>query len=252
MKGMKKVVRGFISVTMLFALSFSTVKVEAALSQKDVQGIQLVSEDKIGELTNAIDYEREYIRAKAGVSDLPITKEMLDACEASITDSNGNKENLNIYATVKKLGQVQRSNGLRNIYTVSVFASTKTDSGSAQESNTIAYGSVTWIDNFGLGNELVSVAGGWGPGYQDQLAGRAVEYGANTNDPDSRASKSPSENEYSYEGNSKMIGWVMFLDSTVRVNGNILRLRVVGSIFPNVAKRITWNVYEENIYAKYF
>lgn len=48
MKGMKKVVRGFISVTMLFVLSFSTVKVEAALSQKDVPGFQLVSEDKIG------------------------------------------------------------------------------------------------------------------------------------------------------------------------------------------------------------
>lgn len=230
MKGMKKVVKGVISVTMLFVLSFSTVKAEAPLSQKDVSGLQLVSEDKIGELTNAIDYQREYTRARAGVSDIPVTKEVLDACEASITDSNGNKENLTVYATVKKLGQVQRSNSLSNIYTLSVFADTKTDSGTEQKYDTIAHGSVTWIDNFGLRNEMVSVEGGWIPGNNNQLLNRVVYYGANTDNPGSTATKTPSENTYSYEGTSSMQGWVIFLDSTVKVDGASLRLRVVSSM----------------------
>lgn len=195
-----------------------------------MSGLQLVSEDKIGELANAIDYQREYIRARAGVSDIPVTKKVLDACEASITDTNGNKENLTVYATVKKLGQVQRSNSLCNIYTLSVFASTKIDSGSEQKYETVAFGSVTWIDNFGLRNELVSVDGGWIPGYKNQLLNRVVSYGANTNNPDSTATEYPSENTYSYPGTSSMQGWVLFLDSTVKVDGASLRLRVVSSI----------------------
>lgn len=233
MKGMKKVVRSVISVTMLFVLSFSTVKAEASLSQKNVSGLQLVSEDKIVELTNALNYQREYTRATAGLSDIPVTKEVLDACEASITDSNGNKENLTVYATVKKLGQVQHSKSISNIYTLSVFASTKTDSGSGQKYQTTAYGSVTWIDNFGLQNKLVSVAGGWMPGNNNQLLNRVVSYGAQTNNPDSSVSVALSENEnsYSYAATESMQGWVLFCDSNVKVDGADLRLRVISSIF---------------------
>lgn len=100
----------------------------------------------------------------------------------------------------------------------------------AQKYDTIVHGNVTWIDNFGLRNELVSVDGGWIPGYKNKLLNKVVEYGANTNNPDSTAIKTPSENTYSYAGTSSMQGCVMFLDSTVQVDGASLRLRVVGSI----------------------
>ena len=230
MKYMKRLIKGIISATMLFGVSISTVEAKEPLHQKEISELNTVTEDRIDELTNAIDYEQEYLRAKAGLSDLPITKEIMDACEASIINADGNKQILETYATVKKLGQVQRSNGLNNVYSLTVFSATKTNSGNAQKWDTTAYGTVTWIDNLGMQNEMVNAAGGWTPGYNDELTDRAVEYGAMTNDENSSAWRYPAGNSFSYDGNSNMKGWVIFLDSTVNVKGSLLRLRVTSSI----------------------
>lgn len=64
---------------------------------------------------------------------------------------------------------------------------------------------------------MVNVSGGWNPGYYDELLKRVVEYGAMTNNENSSAWRYPSGNQYSYDGNSNMKGWVIFLDSTVDV-----------------------------------
>lgn len=230
MKSIKRVISGMISAIILFALSLTMVEAKETFHKEDNPDISLVTEDRIGELTNTIDYEQEYLRANAGLSDIPVTKEMLSLCEASITDSDGNEQILDTYATVKRLGQVQRSNGLGNVYSLTIFSATKTDSGTAQKSNTTAYGTVTWIDNLGLENKMVNASGGWNSGYNDQLLNRAVEYGAMTNNNNSSAFRNPSGNQFSYDGNSNMKGLVIFLDSTVNVNGSMLRLRVTGSI----------------------
>lgn len=231
MKSMKRIISGIISATVLFARSLSTVEAKEPLYQEEIPELYTVTEDRIDELTNAIDYEQEYLRAKAGMSDIPITKEIMDSCEASITDINGNKQILETYATVKKLGQVQRSDRLNNVYSLTVFSTTKTDSGTAQRWNTTAYGTVTWIDNWGTTNEMVSAAGGWTPGYGDELTNRVVQYGAMTDKMDiSTAWRHPAENSFYYDGNSNMKGLVIFLDSTIDVNGSNLRLRVTSSI----------------------
>jgi hypothetical protein len=74
MKSMKRLINGIISATMLFGVSISTVEAKEPLHQKEISELNTVTEDRIDELTNAIDYEQEYLRAKAGLSDLPITK----------------------------------------------------------------------------------------------------------------------------------------------------------------------------------
>lgn len=228
MKKHKKIGGAFISVVLLFVLCVSTV---AAKDLEYLDQMNILSENDIYMLVDSIDLEQEYVRAKMGLSDIPVTEEMIDLCQASITDENGNTEYLSTVGTIKKLGCIQRSKKVCDVYTLTVFSSdTKTDSGSAQKNGTTAYGSLTWIDNFGIENELVSVSGGWTPGYGEQLLDRSVTYGAD-NDSAKSALKYPSSNSFSYNGTSKMVGLLMYANIDVKVNGNSLNLRVVGSIF---------------------
>ena len=196
----------------------------------DAASTRVLSEEDVCTLANSINIEQEYERAQAGISDIPVTKEMLSLNEAVLTDENGNEESLPVIGTVRKLGQVQRSNKLYNVYTITAFASSvKTDTDSETLHNTTAFGSITWIDNTGINNELVSVSGGWTTGGTDQLSGRSVEYGADNNDDKSAFYElGDGVNSFSYSGTDKMVGWVMYLDTYVNVNSKKLSFRVTG------------------------
>ncbi len=233
MNGKKRFLSGIVTVTMLFSLVFTSVEAKESTKIERNPELKLVTEDRIDELVDAIDYNQEYLRAKAGVSDIPIDKELLESCTATLTDAEGNANKLNTYVTVKELGQIQRANEYSNIYSMTVFSdtATKTDSGTAQKYNTMAYGTVTWIDNLGMANELVEVSGGWNPGYKEQLLNRKVRYGANTNSMDTTLSFTTNSNSFHKYANSKMVGWVLFLDTYVEVNGGLLNLYVTSGLF---------------------
>ena len=206
-------------------LDYGGTNVFAAPSQA-----KLLTENEVRVLANSIDIEEQYERAKAGISDLPITQEIADACQAYVTDENGKTESIPVAVTIKKLGQVQRAGQQRNVYTLTAFASdTKTEYNTSQTLETTANVSLTWIDNLGIENELVSVSGGWSPGNNNQLTDRSVRYGAD-NDDDRSTTRFPSGNSFSYDGTSSMVGFMLYVDSTVYVYGRALRCRVVSSI----------------------
>lgn len=183
-------------------------------------------------VASSVNYEEEYLRAKNGISDIPITEDILNSFEAVCIDSNNITEELNVYLTVRELGTFTRSKNPGTIYSLSAFASNeKTDSGSEKISITTTYGNLVWIDNFGPGNELVKVSGGWSTTSQDEITGKSVSYGVNDVIDPASISKNPTEDTFSYNGTSSMVGLVLYLETISRVNGHYLRLRVINSIF---------------------
>lgn len=181
---------------------------------------------KYDELVNSLDYDIEYQRAKDGISDLPISQKTLDSFDATVSDEVGNITKLNVYATVKKLGSITYSEETENVYSLTVFASDKTDSGSEHYSSTTAYGNLIWTDNYGPDNNLVQVNGGWSTS-GDQISNRIVEYGLNPYG----TVRHPSGNSFTYSGTSDMTGLLLFLETNADVNGNNLRLRILNSPF---------------------
>lgn len=186
----------------------------------------------IASLTDGIDYEMEFKRAQSNISDVPITEEMLENCEAAVTDESGKIEEADLWMTVRSLGNVSRLDGeTATAYCLTAFAAKagqKTDSGqSGTVDHTYAYGSLVWIDHLGIGNELVSVSGGWSTSGKDTLKDRYVGYGVSFGSGDTYLEKKPSGNTFSYSSNGKMKALFVCLDTSFTVNGEGLSLRVV-------------------------
>ena len=59
-------------------------------------------------LVNTLDDTVELERAEVGISDVPITQEILDNCIATSTDENGKETVLEVKATIRDLGTVTR------------------------------------------------------------------------------------------------------------------------------------------------
>lgn len=79
----------------------------------NIESKQIFSEEELMitealELAKSIDYEEELVRAEHGVSDIPVTKEMLDGCSATKTGEDGKVEELDINATVRNVGSITR------------------------------------------------------------------------------------------------------------------------------------------------
>lgn len=153
---------------------------------------------------------------------------MLNSVDAYFTNADGTKEKAEVYATVRKLGTVNRSGNVNPVYTLTVVAksSQKTDTGSAKKRDTTATGSLTWIDNLGGVNELVSVSGGWST-TNHTLTDRKVFFGVNGGTEESRQ---PTGNSFSYKPTQTHKGFILHLDTYVDIDDSVnLDLRVVSS-----------------------
>lgn len=195
------------------------------------------TEDEMLEMTDvwmeSMDYDVELERAKEGISDIPITEEMLDSCKATITNEDGTMEDADVYVTVRELGRIEKSGqDGGTVYCTTAFASSeKTDSGTSETvDHTYAYGSILWIDNLGVKNRLLRVTGGWSTS-DDVITGREVGYGISgkTADP-LYVTQYPSGNTFTYNGNSRMEALWLCLETWVSVNGRKLRLRVTNHV----------------------
>lgn len=229
---MKKRIRIIISTIAILLISNSAMVYAAPWDEENTFSKDLMTYEECVEVVYHADiYEKEaFSRATRGVSDIPITEEMLNLIEVTSTDEEGNIEELDVYMTVKEIGHVMQNGEIGTFYMLSAFASTKDDSGTASYSKTTAQGTVFWIDNPGVNNELFGVSGSWTTN-GDSLSDRRVEYGAD-NDWSKIKTKYPTSNTYAYtEKAGSIMGLLLHLTSYITVNGQSLRLRVTSSIF---------------------
>lgn len=117
-----------------------------------------------------VNADIEIERAINGISDIPITKDMKEAVQASYFAENENEIPLAVDLTVRKINTPRlfsfdrKSQG--TLYALTAVASnTKAKSGSDDlNKNGIvasAYLTVYWIDNLGSNNELTKIEGSW-------------------------------------------------------------------------------------------
>lgn len=180
MKNVKKIMALALAVSL--CLPDSIYAANASLESTEEEMLEMTEV-----WTESIDYDAELERAREGISDIPITEEMMESCEATLTNENGTVEEADVYITVRELGNVAKSGEEGGtVYCITAFASSeKTDSGtSATVDHTYAYGSILWIDNLGVKNRLLRVTGGWSTS-GDAIADREVGYGVSqqTADP---------------------------------------------------------------------
>lgn len=154
---MKKIVS--IITSLALCLGFNTNIVYAyqdEASRINVEALALVSDINIAE---------ELQNAREGIIDPSVRQEVLD--RISFT---GNEEDDVLY-TVRHLGSIATG----EVYTLTA-SSKKTTDGSIKEDNVDCWISMTWIDNWGPSNEIVSVSGGWSANGRT-LSNRQVLYG---------------------------------------------------------------------------
>ena len=229
---MKKKMRIIISIVAIFLISNSaTVYAAPWVGEVNFTKDLMTYEECVEAVYHADTYEKEaFARAVRGVSDIPITEEMLNLVEVTSTDEGGNIEELDVHMTVKEIGTVIQDGEIGTFYMLSAFASTKEDSKTASYSKTTAQGSVFWIDHSGTNNELFGVSGSWTTN-GDSLSDRFVTYGVD-NDLSKCKNKYPTSNTFAYTETPGIIGYLIHLDSYITVNGGYrLRLRVTSSIF---------------------
>lgn len=204
------------SISMVFAM---TPDANHSLTEKEV------------ELISSINILEEIQRAEAGITDVVISEKIKNEISAHTIKNDGVKENIEVKATIRNLGNVTKNGISGTMYTLTAVARgvEKTDSGSTTRRGTTAYASVTWIDNFGTKNELVRVSGGWDPG-DNTLSDRNVNYGVTTGVIRHRV---PSTNSFIYLGTSAMVGRTLFVSTSVELVGynESLELFVNSSIF---------------------
>lgn len=136
------------------AMSFSTNVLaagEEVLSSMDSSPVIINGVDV------TVDVEEEMQRAISGITDLPIanTPELMTL---SMEEDN----EVDTYTTTRRI-DVPNANG--EVYATTTFAiwgsEEKVETGTKNSNYVTAYGTLYWIDHFGLDNEFVKASGGW-------------------------------------------------------------------------------------------
>lgn len=167
--------------------------------------------------------------AKLQVIDSAVSQEVQSSISVSASRSPDSDEcdDLTSYS-VRNLGLVTEGDKcIGTLYTVtSVLGTQKTTDGSTTEDGVYAWLAVTWIDNFGIDNELLAVDGGWVPNGRT-LTNRLVSYGVNG----SNTYQYPSGNSFSY-GNIGSVGLTISASSYVKSSGynSIIAVHVTPTI----------------------
>lgn len=161
-----------------------------------------------------VNTETEVLKAINGISDVPITDELLESIQAEY--SNGDKiEPMDIKATITKIpvlnnedkvkAVIGNDNNASEIYAMTVYASQKhpTVTGDCSNKNINASGTLTmyWTDNlFPKANILNAVAGNWNVGSGVKVTNRQVSYFIDT-DYTATGSFYPTSDSFSYNIN---------------------------------------------------
>lgn len=196
-------------------------KVNAA----DMETDTMIQNAGISMFTGDINFSEDLEDALSGVIDSRVSEDVLQNIEIT---SNDEEE---VIYTVKYLGTICKndktvqskiySNNLEgDVY--SLTAATKVKKGETTEDNVYCWIHMTWIDNLGTNNEIVSVSGGWTPNGKT-LSGRQVWYGVQTVDgsfaEDLYESRFPVTNTYSYKPSKTLSGFSLRAYSWVDVEG---------------------------------
>ena len=122
----------------------------------DAEALSLVSDINIVE---------ELQNARKGIIDSNVCQKVLDRISFTCNEED------DVSYTVRHLGSITAG----EVYTLTA-SSKKTSDASTNEDNVYCWISMTWIDNFGPENEIVSVSGGWSANGRT-LSNREVWYG---------------------------------------------------------------------------
>lgn len=175
-------------------------------------------------LADSLDYSEEINKAFNGVIDQQVSEEVLGRVSALSTNPDPDKE---VFCTVTYLGSIPEttSRGLSNRNVYSVTAVEKTTSNTSEEDGMFAWISMTWIDNFGLDNEIVRVQGGWGTGAYSVLS-RQVWFGVKSVLPDSTFDgdlyevRYPTTDSFNYVPSKKLVGGILRAYSFCDLDGH--------------------------------
>ncbi len=181
---------------------------------------------------SSIDLQTEIHNAENGISDIPITSDMLEDVTAIVRDKDGNIiETLDISMTVRKMSESRSINGVTT-YTATYVAraKNKADTGTATKDDVVATATVTWNDIFGTTNELVSVSGGWTVG-NNSISDRKVAFGSILfNGETYTETKKPYSNSFYYSPED-ISGYTLFVNTQALIStGNTISLSVKSKI----------------------
>lgn len=228
-KSMKKRI-----ISMLFAgilCASSIISVSAATETEFTQTVSNIAlQQQYMSLINTLDYEVELERAESGISDVPITQEILDNCIATSTDENGNVVNLDVKVTIRDLGTVTRSVSEEgeHLYALTAVASeTVHNDDNVTKDGITAYGTLIWIDHLGINNELFGVTGQWLSDMSGYPTGRQVMHGVVGGNS---VTTYPTINAFSHYGSGlgTFKGFALFLETHCRTRyGSDVRLRII-------------------------
>ncbi len=161
----------------------------------------------LNQFMNELNYATEIRDADAGFIDPNVENRILKSIHISAPAEKA------VTYTVKKMGKVyDRSISCGDLYTLTATSKTKVTSDTTDQDNVHAYLSITWIDNLGVNNELVSVQGGWST--ERSLYDRTVMFGVD----DYTRTEYPTSNSFSYP-NIGLNGYRMHAVSTVQSRG---------------------------------
>lgn len=184
------------------------------------------------EPSSSIDLQTEIYNAENGISDVPITPEMLGNATAFLKDKDGNIiENLDVSMTIRKMPATRASNGV-NTYTATYVArANKADSDTNTKDDVVATATVTWNDILGTKNTLVSVSGGWTLIGDNTISDRKVAFGSKLlNGETYTETKKPYSNSFYYSP-SDITGYTLFTRTQATIStGNTITLYVESKI----------------------
>ena len=202
-----------------FILIFTATCLSLTINASAARGFnEMTSEDvKVRALMEQVDISKEIEHALTGVIDESVTDEVLGRIDVGCSDVDSN-----VVYTVKYLGSVGRdANSEGAVYTLTA-ASTKNTTGTASEDNVDCWITMTWIDNFGTSNQIVSVSGGWTPNGRT-LSDRQVFFGVvNIKGgflDGKMVDQYPGANSYNYSAPSNLVGLSLRAYSWVRSGG---------------------------------
>lgn len=179
----------------------------------------------------AYNLNTEIYNAVNGVSDVPITDDMLNSAVAIITDSEGNVlQHIDVDMTIKEM-PASRLSGVTTYAVTYVARANKTDSGTTTKDDVVATATVTWNDILGMTNELISVNGGWTVS-GTTLSSRKVAYGSKSFTGETYTeTKTPYSNSFYYSPED-ITGYTLYVNTSAKIDstGNTILLYVESKI----------------------
>lgn len=157
---MKKTLHILLAFAMLFSLTTTAFAASSPLAMvAPASADNAVLNDEYSPALINIDEEIE--RALNGDTDLEIDADSI--ASAWLEDEDGNKQDVEFLVTTRELPTTKAINGGKKFYATTVVAGAKVKPETNSDELNGVTGTVTlyWIDNLGVGNELVSVNGSW-------------------------------------------------------------------------------------------